>query len=135
MILMIALPVEFIFLYVIPRIYRQVRFRVDRRGAGFTTILKQKPIYKALGFLLILAGIYQESLVTTVIGLQASQTKGAGIGYTIRWRDVRQVLLHPEERVVILKERGLGSLRLYCTPENYEKVAAISLEYSGRKNK
>jgi hypothetical protein len=48
------------------------------------------------------------------------------------------VLLYPKERVVLLKWwwladaglTGFSSVRLYCTPENYETVAAMSLEYS-----
>jgi hypothetical protein len=139
--LVIVLSAELIVLFIIPRSYRQVRFRVEKRGAGFTTRSEQWPVFKAVGFFLTLMGIVQERLVSVVIGLQASQTHGAGIGNAIRWHDVRQVLLYPKERVVTLRERwftgglggGLRSLRLYCTPENYETVAAMSLEYSKKK--
>jgi len=126
---------------IIQQSYRQVRFRVESRGAGFITRMEQRDVFKGISSLLILMGIAKPSLTTIVIGLQQSQTKGAGIGSDIGWDDVRQVLLYPKERVVLLKERwftgglggGLRSVRLYCTPENYETVAAMSLEYSKKR--
>ena len=126
---------------IIQQSYRQVRFRVESRGAGFITRSKQIDVFKGFSFLLILMGIARPSLASIVIGLQQSQTKGAGIGSDIGWNDVRQVLLYPKERVVLLKERwftgglggGLRSLRLYCTPQNYETVAAMSLAYSKKR--
>jgi hypothetical protein len=128
---------------IIQQSYRQVRFRVESRGAGFITRSEQRDVYKGLSALLILMGIARPSLTSIVIGLQQSQTKGAGIGSDIGWDDVRQVLLYPKERVVLLKERwftgglggGLRSVRLYCTPENYETVVAMSLEYSKKRTK
>jgi hypothetical protein len=127
--------------FIIEQSYRQLRFRVESRGAGFTTRSKQRDIFKKISFLLILIGIARPSLVSVVIGLQQSQTRGAGIGSDIGWDDVRQVLLYPKERVVVLKEKwftgglggGLTSVRFYCTPENYETVAAMSLAYSKKR--
>lgn len=127
--------------FLIQQSYRQIRFRVETRGAGFTTRSKQRDVYKGFSFLLIIMGVARPSLTSTVIGLQQSQTKGAGIGGEIGWGDVRQVLLYPKERVVLLKERwftgglggGLRSIRLYCTAENYETVAAMTLEYTKKR--
>ncbi len=127
--------------FVIQQSYRRVRFRVESRGAGFITVSKQRDVFKGFSFLLILMGIARPSPVAVTIGLQQSHTSGAGIGGDIGWDDVRQVLLYPKERVVLLKERwfagGLGggfrSIRLYCTPENYEAVAKMSLEYSTKR--
>ena len=97
-----------------------------------------RDVYKGISFLLILMGIARSSPPAIVIGLQQSHTSGAGIGGEISWHDVRQVSLYPKEHVVLLKERwfagglggGLRAIRLYCTPENYEAVAAMSSEYS-----
>lgn len=126
---------------IIQQSYRQVRFRVESRGAGFITRSKQRDVFKGLSFLLILMSVARPSLVGIVIGLQQSQTRGAGIGSDIGWNDVRQVLPYPKERVVLLKERwftgglggGLMSIRLYCTPGNFETVAAMSLAYSKKR--
>jgi len=127
--------------FIIEQSYRQLRFRVESRGAGFTTRSKQRDIFRKISFLLILLGIANRSPASIVIGLQQSQTSGAGIGMDIAWNDVRQVLLYPRERVVQLKEQwftgglggGLRSVRLYCTPGNYEVVAAMSLEYNKKR--
>jgi len=127
--------------FIIQQSYRQVRFRVESRGAGFTTRSKQRNVYKGISFLLILMGIARSSPPAMLIGLQQSHTSGAGIGGEISCHDVRQVLLYPKERVVVLKEKwftgglggGLTSVRLYCTPENYEVVAAMSLEYNKKR--
>ena len=137
---LVALVILFTVLvrFIIQQSYRQVRFRVESRGAGFTTRSKERDVYKGISFLLILMGIARSSPPAIVIGLQQSHTSGAGIGGEISWHDVRQVLLYPMEHVVLLKERwfagGLGggsrAIRLYCTPENYEAVAAMSSEYS-----
>lgn len=137
---LVALVILFTVLvrFTIQQSYRQVRFRVESRGAGFTTRSKQRNVYKGISFLLILMGIARSSPPAIVIGLQQSHTSGAGIGGEINWHDVRQVLLYPKEHVILLKERwfagglggGLRTIRLYCTPQDYETVAAISSEYS-----
>jgi MMPL family len=137
---LVALVILFTVLvrFIIQQGYRQVRFRVESRGAGFTTRSKQGDVYKGISFLLILMGIARSSPPAIVIGLQQSHTTGAGIGGEISWHDVRQVSLYPKEHVVLLKERwfagglggGLRAIRLYCTPENYDAVAAMSSEYS-----
>jgi len=137
----VVIFITVLILFIIEQSYRQLRFRVESRGAGFTTRSKQRDIFKKISFLLILIGIARPSLVSVVVGLQQSQTRGAGIGSDIGWDDVRQVLLYPKERVVVLKEKwftgglggGLTSVRLYCTPENYETVAAMSLAYSKKR--
>ena len=137
---LVALVILFTVLvrFTIQQSYRQVRFRVESRGAGFTTRSKQRNVYKGISFLLILMGIARSSPPAIVIGLQQSHTSGAGIGGEINWHDVRQVLLYPKEHVILLKERwfagglggGLRTIRLYCTPQDYETVAAMSSEYS-----
>ena len=137
---LVALVILFTVLvrFIIQQSYRQVRFRVESRGAGFTTRSKQRNVYKGISFLLILMGIARSSPPAILIGLQQSHTSGAGIGGGISWHDVRQVLLYPKEHVVLLKERwftgglggGLRTIRLYCTPQNYETVAAMSSEHS-----
>jgi hypothetical protein len=127
--------------FMIQQSYRQVRFRVESRGAGFTTRSKQRDVYKKLGSLLVLMGIAKSSLTAITIGLQQSQTEGAGVGKEIAWNEVRNVSLYPKQDVVLLKERwftgglggGLMSIRLYCTPENYETVAAMSLKQSRKR--
>ena len=66
--------------FIIEQSYRQLRFRVESRGAGFATRSKQRDVFKGISFLLILMGIANRSPPSIVIGLQQSQTSGAGIG-------------------------------------------------------
>jgi hypothetical protein len=139
--LAVVILLTVLFRSIIELSYRQVRFRVDERGAGFTTRSKQRDIYKTIGSLLLLTGLARSSTPSVLMGNQQLQTSGAGIGSNVGWNNVRQVLLYPKERVVLLKWRwfvgagltGFSSVRLYCTPGNYETVAAMSLEYSEKR--
>jgi predicted RNA-binding Zn-ribbon protein involved in translation (DUF1610 family) len=113
----------------------QARFQIDKRGASYTSPTKN-PLAthsKDIGNLLTAYGIIKDSPGMTTVGLTASsQPNRTEKGWTVRWKDVREVKFNPEEHLVMLKEKwftgglggGLGTLRLCCTPENYETVAA-----------
>lgn len=104
----------------------QARFQINNRGASYTAPTKN-PLAtqsKNIGHLLTLYGIAKDRPGITTVGLTASsQPNRTEKGWTVNWKDVRQIQLNPEERVVMLKEKwftgglggGLGNFRLYCT--------------------
>ena len=106
---------------------RQVRFRVDSRGAGFATRGRKRNVMRIISFFLIIMGIIQGRPGAVSIGMSQSQHRGGGIGWEVIWDDVRQVVPYPAERVVMLRRSWISMLPLYCTPENYEAVATMSL--------
>jgi hypothetical protein len=121
--------------------HRQVRFRIDSKGAAFITPRTIKGANKIFGYLVTLLGISQGRVSAVVIGWsQASLPSMDWGGDDMDWNDVRAVALYPREHVVTLKEKwftgglggGLRSLRLYCTLENYEAVAAMCNASIGR---
>lgn len=121
----------------------QARFQINKRGASYTAPTKN-PLAtqsKNIGHLLTLYGIAKDRPGITTVGLTASsQPNRTEKGWTVNWKDVRQIQLNPEERVVMLKEKwftgglggGLGNFRIYCTPENYETVAATCQAFYSR---
>jgi len=116
---------------------RHLSLRVDGKGAGFTAPMNVKGTNKIIGHVLIILGLYNGRPGAVVVGkTAASQAPWSSQGWGVEWKDVAKVSFYPKERVVLLKEKpftgglggGLASLRLYCTAENYETVAAMSLK-------
>jgi hypothetical protein len=78
--------------------------------------------------------------ITTVGVTTMSQPNQNEKGWTVRWKDVREVKFYQEKRVIQLKERwftgglggGLGTYRIYCTPENYETVASACQAFNAK---
>jgi hypothetical protein len=123
--------------------HRQVLFRVDSQGAVFITPRTIRGANKIIGFMIMILGASQARLSAIMLGWsQASLPSSDWGGDKIDWDDVRSVELHPEKKVVILKEKwftgglggGLRSFRIYCTSENYESVATGSLEKVEKRN-
>jgi hypothetical protein len=114
---------------------RHLSLRVDSKGASFTALINIKGANKIIGNVLIILGLYNGRPGAVVVGkTAASQAPWDSQGWGIEWKDVANVSFYPKERVVLLKEKpftgglggGLASLRLYCTADNYETVAAMS---------
>lgn len=119
-------------------------FKIDSRGASYTAPTKN-PLAthkREIGTLMTAYGLVKGSPGITTVGVTTmSQPNSNEKGWTVRWKDVREVKLNPEERVVMLKEKwftgglggGLGTYHIYGTPENYETVASVCQAFQNRK--
>jgi hypothetical protein len=124
----------------------EARFQVDKRGASYTAPTKN-PLAthgKEIGNLMTAYGLIKNSPGITTVGMTTmSQPNRNEKGWTVRWKDVREVKSNPEQRMIMLKEKwftgglggGLGTLFIYCTPENYETVASACLTFQSRTPK
>ena len=121
---------------------KRLQFRVDSKSAGFTAPARIGGANKIIGYLTLILGIANDRPGAVVVGATgASQPSRSSRGWGVEWKDVRKVELYPRERIVMLKEKrftgglggGLTSLRIYCTPENYETVAMMSMAHTGKK--
>jgi hypothetical protein len=121
----------------------EARFQIDKRGASYTAPTKN-PLAthsKEIGNLMTAYGVIKGSPGIAPVGITTlSQPNRNEKGWTTRWKDVREVKFNPEERVITLKEKwftgglggGLGTLHIYCTPENYETVASACQAFQSR---
>jgi hypothetical protein len=119
-------------------------FKIDRRGASYTAPTKN-PLAthkKEIGTLMTAYGLVKGSPGITTVGITTmSQPNSNQKGWTVRWKDVREIKLNPEEHVVMLKEKwftgglggGLGTYHIYCTPENYETASSTCQIFQSRK--
>jgi hypothetical protein len=89
-------------------------------------------------------GLIKNSPGIATVGITTmSQPNRNEKGWTVRWKDVREVKFKQEKREIMLKEKwfngglggGLGTLELYCTPENYETVASACQTFQNRTPK
>ena len=94
------------------------RFELNKRGARVLNVSRRSRVGNRLAMVL---GLLR--------GSQGLSTAGAGMlavsqeRTEIKWRDVRKIHLHPAQRVISLMNSWRVVVRLYCTPENYERVA------------
>jgi hypothetical protein len=124
----------------------ETRFQVDTRGASYTAPTKN-PLAthgKEIGSLMTAYGLIKDSPGIATVGMTTmSQPNRNEKGWTVRWKDVREVKYNPEQREITLKEKwftgglggGLGTLYIYCTPENYEAVASACQTFQSRTPK
>lgn len=76
-----------------------------------------------------------------ILGLLSGKPGAAGAGLlavsreirAVRWADVRQVLLYPEQCVIVLKGGLLETIHLYCTVQNYAAVNALVDAHAGKQ--
>jgi hypothetical protein len=120
-------------------------FNIDSRGANYTAPTKN-PLAthkKEIGTLMTAYGLVKGiSGIATVGVTTMSQPNSNAKGWTVRWKDVREIKFNPEERVVMLKEKwftgglggGLGTYHIYCTLENYETVASVCQAFQSRRH-
>jgi hypothetical protein len=121
-------------------------FHIDRRIASYSAPTKN-PLTthgKEIGTLMTAYGIVKGSPGVATVGVtKMSQPNRNEKGWTVRWKDVREVKTVPEERLITLKEKlftgglggGLGAFKIYCTPENYETVLAACKVFHDRASK
>ncbi len=118
-------------------------FHIDKHRASYTAPTKN-PLTKhseEIGSLITTYGLVKGSPgITTVGATTMSQPNRNEKGWTVRWKDVREVKFNPEKHMVMLKEKlftgglggGLGTIHIYCTPENYETVALACQAFQSR---
>ena len=123
-----------------------LHFYVDKRIASYTAPTKN-PLAthgKELGTLMTAYGVVKGSPGIATVGVtNMSKSNSNEKGWTVLWKDVREVKLDLEKRVVSLKEKwltgglggGLGTYHIYCTPENYDAVASACKAFQSGKTK
>jgi hypothetical protein len=121
-------------------------FYIDKRKASYTAPTKN-PLAthgKEIGILMTTYGLVKGSPGIATVGMtKMSQPNSNEKGWTVHWKDVREVKLNPEERVIILKEKlftgglggGLGTFHICCTPENYEEIVSACQGFHSRASK
>jgi hypothetical protein len=121
-------------------------FYIDKLIASYTAPTKN-PLAthgKEIGTLMTAYGLVKGSSGIATVGMtKMSQPNSKEKGWTIHWKDVREVKTNPEERVIMLKEKlftgglggGLGTFHMYCTPENYEAVVSACQDFHSRTSK
>ncbi len=124
----------------------EARYQIDRRGASYTAPTKN-PLAthgKEIGTLMMTYGLVKGSPGITTVGMTtASQPNRNEKGWTVRWKDAREVKFNPEQHEITLKEKwftnglggGLGTLHIQCTSENYETVASACQTFLSPKPK
>lgn len=92
-----------------------LRYTVDANGVSYESGSREKKINRVVFWLSLLSG--KSGAIGSSL-LARSQESGS-----FSWRDIYCVTLHPRARVITLNNSWRTVLRLYCTPENFEKVA------------
>jgi len=115
--------VVFLVIIVLLVVYRsryEVHYRIDSRGASWTTrkrTRKKSTIINGLLFFLGLLSGKPGAVGAAILG-EAQQT------WSMQWKDVREVKVYPKHHAVMLKSSWRKML-IYCTPENYETVVKM----------
>lgn len=97
-----------------------VAFTVNAEGAVMEMTRKQKRINSWLFWMALLMG--KPGAMGTALIARSQESIG------MSWADTRQIDYFPRQRVISLRNSWRTVLRLHCTPENYEAVAAICRE-------
>jgi hypothetical protein len=121
-------------------------FHVDRRIASYTAPTKN-PLAthgKEIGTLISTYGLVKGSPGVTTVGVtRMSQPNSNEKGWTVHWKDVREVKADPEKQEIRLKEKlftgglggGLGTYHICCTPENYAEVLSACQAFHKKTSK
>ena len=96
------------------------RFTVDSEGVSYDVTSAQKTA----------------NLAVIVLGIVTAKPGMAGAGFLARaqesvfydWASVHRVDVFAGHRVVCIRNSWRTLLRIYCTPENYDAVAAMALD-------
>jgi hypothetical protein len=124
----------------------EAHFYIDKRIASYTAPTKN-PLAthgKEIGTLMTAYGLVKGSPGIATVGMtKMSQPNRNEKGWTVHWKDVREVKANPEDAVIMLKEKlftgglggGLGTFHIYCTPENYEVVVSTCHGFHSRASK
>jgi hypothetical protein len=121
-------------------------FYIDKRIASYTAPTKN-PLAthgKELGTLMTAYGLVKGSPGIATVGVtRMSQPNSKEKGWTVHWKDVREVKTDPENCLIMLKEKlftgglggGLGTFRIYCTQENYGEVVSACQVFHNKTSK
>lgn len=112
-----------IFLFVMLIVYRNrfhCRFAVDSEGVSYEVTAAQK----------------KANVAVILLGVLSGKPGVAGAGFLARaqesafydWASVPRVDVSARHRVVCIRNSWRTLLRIYCTPENYDAVAAMALD-------
>lgn len=119
---------------------------IDKRIVSYTAPTKN-PLAthgKEIGSVMTAFGLAKRSPGIAIVGMtKMSQPNSNEKGWTVHWKDVREVESNPEERLIMLKEKlftgglggGLGTFHIYCTAENYEEVVSACQGFHSRASK
>jgi hypothetical protein len=110
-------------------------FYIDKHIASYTAPTKNPFAThgKELGTLITAYGLVKGSPGISTVGVtRMSQPNSKEKGWTVHWKDVREVKTDPENFVIMLKEKlftgglggGLGTFHICCTHENYGEVVS-----------
>jgi hypothetical protein len=96
------------------------RFTVDSEGVSYDVTSAQKTA----------------NLAVIVLGIVTAKPGMAGAGFLARaqesvsydWASVHRVDVFPRHRAVCIRNSWRTLLGIYCTPENYDAVAAVALD-------
>jgi len=118
-------------------------FQIDKRGASYTAPTKN-PLAthgKEIGHLMTAYGLVKDSPGISTVGITlSSQPNRNQKGWTIRWKDIREIKYNPQQLVIMLKEKwftgglggGLGTRQICCTPENYQIIASACKAFTNQ---
>ncbi len=85
---------------------------------------------KAASRLAVVLGILSGNMAAAGTGLLAMSEEAKRIS----WAEVRKVNYYPDARVISIKNGWRVVVRLYCSQENYEQIAAAVKAYSGTRS-
>jgi hypothetical protein len=99
-----------------------MRFSVTRDGASYVSESRRA---KTLNRAAIVVGLLARKPGVAGAGFLGAASSSGGV----EWEDIRAVREHPAQRVITLMNSWRAVLRLYCTPENYARVAGLVRSY------
>jgi hypothetical protein len=124
----------------------EAHYCLDKKSVSFTAPTKN-PIAahgKEAGALMTAYGLIKGSPGISTVGVtRMSQPNSKEKGWIVRWKDIREVKFNSTENLVMLKEKlftgglggGLGTYRIQCTAENYQKVASACQAFYNQSSK
>jgi hypothetical protein len=95
-----------------------IEFEVDARGARMRALSRRS---KGIALAAIAAGGAAGNAGAVGAGIAARAQERTAVP----WDELSEVRLFPEDRVIYLRGDAFSRLRLYCTADNYARVAAM----------
>ena len=95
-----------------------LEFTLNNDGIQMRTVSRR---IKGINLIAILFGVLARkpgAVGAGAIGMSGQNTR-------IAWNELRIIQFHPAQRVIFLKGGILSRIRLYCTTQNYQAVAAM----------
>ncbi|MCL4437398.1 MAG: hypothetical protein M1503_05325 [Thaumarchaeota archaeon] len=92
-----------------------LQYTVDANGVSYDSGSREKKINRVVFWLSLLSG--KPGPIGSSLLARSQESR------SFSWRDIYSVTLHPRAHAITLNNSWRTILRLYCTPENFEKVA------------